>query len=93
MSANVEQCEICNKLIDNLDSPWVANEQVVCAFCWATSRIVEQAKTVKRTGIVKSTAPMPVTSVLLSAVTISAVAGMGYVAMFFARASRWWFHS
>ena len=92
MPANVEQCEICHKLIGSLDSPWVANEQVVCAFCWATLRIVDQTQTLKQTNIVNTAAHSPIASLLISAVTISAVAGLDGVAVFLARARAWWFH-
>lgn len=56
MPAKVEQCEICHKLIGSPETPWVHNEQVVCSFCWATLRIVDQAKTVKPTSQVKTAA-------------------------------------
>jgi len=92
MLANVEQCENCGKLIGSLETPWVDNEQVVCAFCWATLRIVDQAQTVRQASIVRSTAHSPVASRLISAVTISAVPGLGGVAVFLARASARWFH-
>lgn len=93
MPANVEQCEICGKSIGSLDSAWVANEQVVCAFCWATLRIVDQAKTAKQTSVNNSAARSPVASLLLNAVALSVVAGLSCVVAFLARASARWFHN
>jgi len=92
MPAKVEQCEGCGKLIGGLETPWVNDEQVVCAYCWATLRIVGQAHTKNQTSIFKTATHSLITSELTSVFTKSAVVGLSGVAICLARVNAWWFH-
>jgi len=79
MSDNAEQCEICHKTIGNLETPWVANEQVVCAFCWATSRIVDPSHTGKDSSDDPTAKHNEFASLLMIASTAAIIAGMGWL--------------